>query len=230
MTFYYAINTNGEFVTINNGREYGEKDFTYTQHLNAAMIFNEQSKVMGVESINVNHSDELRFISTDSVVEASYEEVLKVLAHDVVFGQTDGEDIATTMSEVIGEPYTYDEELSTWVDEDGEWIDSDGLIDAILHLDVKRGVLASMVTQHSTIDFCIADTFSEGFIIPFVPSLDAFTERANELIGELEGLSNKCLKNDGLTSEECQKVGFDNALFDVSKLVNGTTKEDIVGN
>jgi len=60
-------------------------------------------------------------------------------------------------------------------------------------------------------------------------NLQEFKENVENLLNQLHDEIN-VMPDKGLTSDESQKIGLINAIYDVHYLLNGTTEEDLLEN
>ena len=57
--------------------------------------------------------------------------------------------------------------------------------------------------------------------------IEQFKKQARAHLHRLESLVKLNMLEDGMTSEDCQRVGFINTLYEIDRLINGTEQSDL---
>lgn len=203
----------------------GNSDSSWSWLPEDAVLFRVEDHYQEGSVADIISNDEIStFINPDNIRQLNHDDAVAELISSIEF--TNGDKLADSLNTLSGDDWEYEGD-STWLC-NGRPFDGDNIIEAINEHGFDHVSLTEVLNTHSD-HFYWAEDPEEGETIyaTAAPDLSNFREQADSLLEELENLANFHLKEDGLKSYDCQLVGIRQAIFEVQKLVNGTTQEDV---
>ena len=203
----------------------GNSDSSWSWLLDDAILFRVEDHYQeGSVADYISDDDNSTFINPDNIRQLNHDDAVAEFISLIEF--TNGDDLANTLNTLTGDNWEYEGD-SSWLC-NGRTLDGDNIIEVVNELCFDHVSLTEALNTHSE-KFYWAEDPDEGETIyaTAAPDLTNFKEQAQSLLEELDTLANFHLKDDGLKSNDCQLVGIQQAIFEVQKLVNGTSAMDV---